>query len=286
MKNRTLTIAVAAVAVALICVVAVLGIRMSNGSPSSVPADGSVYSETEESTASQLADSTEESQPESTGTTATETSAQATTATQTTAVQASTEQTAAPSTQAATKPSTTVSNKAFKEVFTLPRAPKYAPPDTDLDFAKINLASYKYNPDGNYYYTDDKECWQKNFGFNEVYDAFAPVTMMYYDTARTTFEYGGKEWLIQIWKGQYGMAFVGGEVGVYTRSLGSIGSHFVCADKSDWLNMEMAFMWDEYETGEYRAVFNRDYEKYWWATGFVVASPMAACARPSKNSAL
>ncbi len=277
MKNKALTIAVAAVAVALICVVAVLGVKMSNGSPSSVPAEGSVYHETQESSAP-LADLTEESVPESTGTTVAEsTTAQAST------VQASTEQTAAPSTQAATKPSTTVSNKAFKEVFTLPRAPQYVPPDVDIDFAKVNLVSYKYNPDGNYYYTDDKECWQKNFGFNEVYDAFAPITMMYYDTVRTTFEYGGKEWLIQTWKGQYGMAFVGGEVGVYTRSLGSIGSHYVCADKSDWLNMEMAFMWDEYETGEYRAVFNRNYEKYWWATGFVVGFPNGSLRQTLKE---
>lgn len=277
MKNKALTIAVAAVAVALICVVAVLGVKMSNGSPSSVPAEGSVYHETQESSAP-LTDLTEESVPESTGTTVAEsTTAQAST------VQASTEQTAAPSTRAATKPSTTVSNKAFKEVFTLPRAPQYVPPDVDIDFAKVNLVSYKYNPDGNYYYTDDKECWQKNFGFNEVYDAFAPVTMMYYDTVRTTFEYGGKEWLIQTWKGQYGMAFVGGEVGVYTRSLDSIGSHYVCADKSDWLNMEMAFMWDEYETGEYRAVFNRDYEKYWWATGFVVGFPNGSLRQTLKE---
>ncbi|MBQ7122628.1 MAG: DUF4474 domain-containing protein [Clostridia bacterium] len=277
MKNKALTIAVAAVAVALICVVAVLGVKMSNGSPSSVPAEGSVYHETQESSAP-LTDLTEESVPESTGATVAEsTTAQAST------VQASTEQTAAPSTQAATKPSTTVSNKAFKEVFTLPRAPQYVPPDVDIDFAKVNLVSYKYNPDGNYYYTDDKECWQKNFGFNEVYDAFAPVTMMYYDTVRTTFEYGGKEWLIQTWKGQYGMAFVGGEVGVYTRPLGSIGSHYVCADKSDWLNMEMAFMWDEYETGEYRAVFNRNYEKYWWATGFVVGFPNGSLRQTLKE---
>ncbi len=277
MKNKALSIAVAAVAVALICVVAVLGVKMSNGSPSSVPAEGSVYHETQESSAP-LTDLTEESASESTGTTVAEsTTAQAST------VQASTEQTAAPSTRAATKPSTTVSNKAFKEVFTLPRAPQYVPPDVDIDFAKVNLVSYKYNPDGNYYYTDDKECWQKNFGFNEGYDAFAPGTMMYYDTVRTTFEYGGKEWLIQTWKGQYGMAFVGGEVGVYTRSLGSIGSHYVCADKSDWLNMEMAFMWDEYETGEYRAVFNRNYEKYWWATGFVVGFPNGSLRQTLKE---
>jgi hypothetical protein len=271
MKNKALPIAVSAVAVALVAVIAVLGIKMSNGNPSSVPAKGSVYS-----------DSIETQTPSEKTTVVSETTEAETVSEErtseyesTSAISQPTTQTEATSvTQSTTKPATTISNKAFKEVFTLPQAPKYIPPTDKIDFSAVNLASYKYDPDGNYYYTDDKECWQKNFGFNEVYDTFAPITMMYYDTVRTTFEYGGKEWLIQTWKGQYGMAFVGGEVGVYTRNPNlNVGSHFVCADKADWLNMEMAFMWDEYETGDYRAVFNRDYDKYWWATGFVVGFP-------------
>ena len=278
MKNKTLPLAVAAVAVAMVCIVAVLAVKMTGaGSPAIEPADGSyfeqitdrtenypVYSETrfnvpstyEFNFPSETASSTESENTVSTSVLFSDTATQAVTAL----------------TQTATQLVTTV-NKAFSQVFTLPKAPKYIPPDTDIDFAKVNLASYKYDPDGNFYYTDDKDCWQENFGFNEVYDNFAPLTMMYYDTVRTIFEYGGKEWLIQTWKGQYGMVFVGGEVGIYTRDLGSGGSHFTCADKEDWLNMEMAFMWDEYDDGNYNAIFNRDYEKYWWATGFVVGFP-------------
>lgn len=273
MKNKAIPIAVAAITVAMIAVViSILGIKLKNGDPVSEPADGTVYSETEEQTAATVteAESETETSTQTTEITSTVTSPITTQATTTAAV-------------STTVPPTTALNTDFNKVFSLPKAPIYIPPDTDLDFSKINLASYKYDPDGNFYYTDDKECWQKNFGFNEVYDKFAPLTMMYYDTVRTTFEYGGKEWLIQTWKGQYGMAFVGGEVGVYTRSIGSVGSHFVCADKEDWLNMEMAFMWDEYETGEYRAVFNRDYDKYWWATGFVVGFPNGSLRQTLKE---
>lgn len=165
---------------------------------------------------------------------------------------------------------TTVINQQFSQVFDMPKAPKYIPPDTDINFDKASIASYKYDPDGNYYYTDDKNAWQSNFGFNEGYDSMAPLTMMVYDTVRTKFVYDNKEWLIQTWKGQYGYAFVGGEVGVYTRKVGSSGTHFNCAQKEDWLKMEMCFMWDEYQTGEYRPVFNRPYTDYWWCTGFVV----------------
>jgi hypothetical protein len=182
-----------------------------------------------------------------------------------------------------TELATVITNAAFKEVFSLPKAPKYIPPVASFDYENVNLASYRYDGDGNFYYTDDKECWQKNFGFNEVYDKFAPISVMYYDTVRTTFVYGGKEWMIQMWKGQYGMVFVGGEVGVYTRSIGSAGTHYVCADKEDWLNMEMAFMWDEKSDGNYRAVFNRDYEKYWWCTGFVVGFPNGSLRKTLKE---
>lgn len=274
MKNKILPIAISAVAVALIAVAVILGIKLKNGDPVPEPANGTVYSETKEQTATTVTEA--ESKTEA----LTQTTAEAVTTlpSLTTTAQLTTD-----IAEKTTAPATTVSHGDFNKVFSLPKAPIYIPPDTDLDFSKINLASYKYDPDGNFYYTDDKECWQKNFGFNEVYDTFAPLTMMYYDTARTTFEYGGKEWLIQIWKGQYGMAFVGGEVGVYTRNIGSVGSHFVCADKEDWLNMEMAFMWDEYETGEYRAVFNRDYDKYWWATGFVVGFPNGSLRQTLKE---
>lgn len=275
MKNKILPITISAVAVLLIVVTVILGIKLKNGNPLSEPADGTVSYETESSTFSSVSESVFE--------TVTEIHEETTTSEITTLPSLTTTSPLATDIAEKTTAATTVLYEDFSKVFTLPKAPVYIPPDTDLDFSKINLASYKYDPDGNFYYTDDKECWQKNFGFNEVYDTFAPVTMMYYDTVRTTFEYGGKEWLVQTWKGQYGMAFVGGEVGVYTRSLGSIGSHFVCADKEDWLNMEMAFMWDEYETGEYRAVFNRDYDKYWWATGFVVGFPNGSLRQTLKE---
>lgn len=160
-------------------------------------------------------------------------------------------------------------NKAFKEVFKMPVAPKYVPPDTEIDFETAKVLSYKYDPDGGYFYTDDKNCWQRNFGFNEGYDSMAPLGMMNYDTVRIKFEYDNKEWLIQMWKGQYGYAFVGGEVGVYTRKVGAGGTHYNCAKQEDWLNMEMAFVWDKGRTGNYQTIFTRDYTQYWWCTGFV-----------------
>ena len=281
MKNKAFIAVFSVVAAAIVCIVAVLGINMISGSsPSIAPEEVSVSDyentynnmynpyesttkETKSSWLESLFGSTEE-QPFPTTLPSTELSETVTES------ETSAEETTL--TEKVTQLTTLAAN-AFKQVFKMPVAPQYIPPDTKLDIANINLASYRYYPEGNYYYTDDKECWQKNFGFNEVYDKFAPITMMYYDTVRTIFNYDGKEWLVQMWKGQYGYCFVGGEVGIYTRRPGSGGTHFTCADKEDWLNMEMAFVWDEFNDGNYSPIFTRPYEKYWWCTGFVVGFP-------------
>ncbi|MBR0112939.1 MAG: DUF4474 domain-containing protein [Clostridia bacterium] len=178
-------------------------------------------------------------------------------------------------TEKITTVATTIVNTAFSEAFAMPRVPKYIPSESKVDFNTASLASYKYYPDGDYYYTDDKNAWQKNFGYNQVYDSLAVASWMYYDTVRTTFKYENKDWLIQIWKGQYGYYFVGEEIGVYTKKSGS-GNQYVCADKSDWLKMEMCFVWDEYHDGNYKPRFLRPYGEYWWCTGFVIGMESSA----------
>ena len=279
MKSKLPVIITSAVAACIVCIVAVLAVKMNNnGNPSIEPAPDSTYADYQnipehsypvynEFTAEESATTL----PEQSSGFAEISSTVPVTDIQSTVqgTQGNTEQASTTVTEKITQ-ITTVISQQFSKVFDMPKAPKYIPPDTDINFDKASIASYKYDPDGNYYYTDDKNAWQSNFGFNEGYDSMAPLTMMVYDTVRTKFVYDNKEWLIQTWKGQYGYAFVGGEVGVYTRKVGTSGTHFNCAKKEDWLKMEMCFMWDEYQTGEYRPVFNRPYTNYWWCTGFVV----------------
>ena len=266
MKNKKIVAAVAAVAAAAVCLIAVLIVKLGNENPTVTPADASATAEAPQSTAGyEFPSYTAAPSKAASETPAAETSTAKSgekitekhTDRVTTAVQAVTEL-------------TTLVNAKFSEVFTMPKAPKYIPPDSKIDFDKAKIASYKYDPEGNYYYTDDKACWQSNFGFNEAYDRLAVVGVIYYDTVRTKFTYGGKEWLIQIWKGQYGYYFVGGEVGVYTRPIGKTGTGYSCAAKEDWLKMEMTFLWDETKTGNYEPELTRPYTEYWWCTGFVV----------------
>ena len=134
---------------------------------------------------------------------------------------------------------------------------------------------YRYNAEGDYYYTDDKDCWQANAGFNEIYDTMTPLTAMFIDVLRVRFTYGDHDWMIQLWKGQYGYLLVGAEIGVYTAPAGTytgqVGdvNHYDCADKEDWLKMEMTCYWKENNQGSYKKAFHREYTEYWWATGFV-----------------
>ena len=137
------------------------------------------------------------------------------------------------------------------------------------------FAGYRYNAEGNFYYTDDKDCWQKNAGYNEVYDNMAPAAGMFIDQIRIRFNYGGKDWMIQFWKGQYGFLLVGAEIGVYTAPSGTYTgatgdvNHYDCASKEDWLKMQLDCYWSENNNGHYRKIFTREYTEYWWATGFV-----------------
>ncbi len=147
-------------------------------------------------------------------------------------------------------------------------------PDTTGRFEWVwdaELLSYKMatcEDTGNLYFYTDGDPWQRNFGFNAFYDVAAPYTCMYYDTFRVYFEYGTyedgtpKEWMLQGWKGQYGMVLYGSELGVYTKSPDRVTAHYDCAADEDLLGMEMSVYKDE------KLSFTHPYKMHWWTTGF------------------
>jgi len=124
------------------------------------------------------------------------------------------------------------------------------------------VVSYLYNEDEGFFYIEN-DPWQRNFGFNKLYDWGAPITQMFYNTVRVKFNYANKGWMIQMWKGQYGYAFVGSEIGVYTKPLNQIIEHYECASNDDMLKMQMTL----YKKDKW--LFTRTYDTYWWITGFV-----------------
>ncbi len=146
----------------------------------------------------------------------------------------------------------------------------------DMSFSGLNSLGYKVYGTKEYIYNDDTDpnCVQANFGYNRLYDWGAQLIDFSIDTARMFFDYDGKEYMIQIWKGQYisgEMGTVGGEVGLYTRPKGTVSTigHYNCAKYEDWLNMEMTILWDEEGNGNYLPQLTRAYALHWWPTGFV-----------------
>ncbi len=133
------------------------------------------------------------------------------------------------------------------------------------------VLSYQYSYIDDYYYTNDKDAWQYNFGFGKIYDFVSPYILLEYDYIRVFFTYEDKDWMLQMWKGQYGLVFYGGEVGIYNRDHVDDGinewTFFNCPSEEDWLDMEMT-LWHEQLDGTWSREFTREYDKYWWCTGF------------------
>ncbi len=209
------------------------------------------------------------------------------------------ENTYVPSTQATTKtpekttnkvtqPQTTVSVSQLQEELTVPQLneeemshgvatkPVQSTGDLpqDMTFAGLSRLGYDIIGLKSYIYNDDKDpnCFQKNFGYNPLYDFGANLIDFSIETTKLDFDYEDKEYRIQLWKGQYisgEIGTVGGEIGVYNRPAIRTGEHYDCATQDDWLKMEMTVFWDEFDNGEYLPQFSRNYDDFWWCTGFV-----------------
>ena len=56
--------------------------------------------------------------------------------------------------------------------------------------------------------------WQRKMGYSRFYDDSAPLMNMVIQSEPIYFSYDDRSWLIELWKGQYGMC-CGAEIGVY-----------------------------------------------------------------------
>lgn len=128
---------------------------------------------------------------------------------------------------------------------------------------------FKYSMTDQVFYTAE-DAWQRNFGFEETYDNVAGVGAISYDTIRVKFNYQGKEWMVQFWKGQYGFVLIGAEVGLYNRDENSTNSsYYDCVTDEEKLNMSMkVYRQNADNQNKYDLLFKRSPSKTWWLTGF------------------
>ncbi|MDR1928366.1 MAG: DUF4474 domain-containing protein [Oscillospiraceae bacterium] len=131
-------------------------------------------------------------------------------------------------------------------------------------YETLTFTLYFYEADENYVYTNPDALF-KFFGYNAFYDAFTWVALCLPDIIRCKFNYDGRDWLLEFWKGGYAVCLcTGGEIGLYNKPEGQAAQHYFAAEEADWIGMEMSI----YNEGV--KLFTRPFAATWWVTGFEV----------------
>lgn len=109
------------------------------------------------------------------------------------------------------------------------------------------------------------DAWQKEFGYTYSYDRFAPFAGMVFDAQPVYFDYNGRTWLIEFWKGQYGITS-GCEIGIYhadglVPEVDRKKTLFKAVDEHEMLDMSFSLRNDE------SALVSLS-ETHWWLTAF------------------
>ncbi len=136
---------------------------------------------------------------------------------------------------------------------------------------KYALINNLIEPFGYYYipsqdlFTTRIDAWQREFGYCTLYDQAAPHLRMVFDCLPIYFNYRGRTWLFELWKGQYGIN-TGCEMGIYyadhileedelTTTL------FTSVEDADMVKMSFTLC----RNGEDIAHLSH---KHWWLTSF------------------
>lgn len=119
-------------------------------------------------------------------------------------------------------------------------------------------SGFAYDPQNDIFYSL-KDAWQRQYGYRKAYDEIAPYFNMIIDSEPIKFWYNGRYWMIEIWKGQYGLA-TGAEVGIY---VSDDGRNYRCATDEEEITMGFVLM-------KNNEVIVQRYERHWWLTAFVL----------------
>ena len=123
------------------------------------------------------------------------------------------------------------------------------------------------------------DAWQRDFGYTSLYDKTAVHFHMVFDKLPVYFIYQNRTWLLEIWKGQYGIA-TGCEIGLYhTDHILSPEEYstasFTSVPDSDMIQMSFMLCRNDIPMAKL-------HKKHWWLTAF----KPGLFSRPSQLSAL
>lgn len=131
--------------------------------------------------------------------------------------------------------------------------------------AELEETGFAYELKGDYFYSL-MDCWQRETGYCRLYDEAAPLFNMIMDCEPVTFFYAGKRWLIELWKGQYGIT-TGAEIGVYHTAREDMdtdkfkGTFYEAIQDNEMLKMSFVLRRNGKKILQRSAV-------HWWLTGF------------------
>jgi len=135
--------------------------------------------------------------------------------------------------------------------------PKYHSKEQVASFNDLlRAAGFAYDPRQNIFYSL-QDCWQRKFGYRELFDEMSPTFSMVFQCEPIVFQYEDKQWMIEIWKGQYGIN-TGAEVGVY---IANGENTYRCANNNEELYVRF-HLWK----GK-KLIASRE-QKGWWTTAF------------------
>jgi len=150
------------------------------------------------------------------------------------------------------------------------RAIRFRPTkDKQVQLDKLNRdlepVGFAYEPKGDYFYST-MYCWQRKTGYCRLYDEGAPLFNMIMDCEPIEFSYAGKRWLIELWKGQYGIT-TGAEIGIYNTEREDLKTEKFTGtfyeNISDAERLPLSFVLKKNN----KAILKRD-ELHWWVTAF------------------
>lgn len=121
----------------------------------------------------------------------------------------------------------------------------------------------------NYTITTPQNVWMRDMGYSVLYDTIGGLGFMETDTVRVKFEHGGKYWMFQFWKGNYGFDHLNGaELGIYNKTEENAFS-YNCATDEEMLNMSITL-----KNGE-ETLIEREEMRHWWMCGFRFGPPVS-----------
>lgn len=136
---------------------------------------------------------------------------------------------------------------------------------------KVRLLSSLIEPMGFAYdpaqdiFLSRTDAWQRHYGYSSVFDRSAPFFQMVFDCEPIYFDYAGKTWMAELWKGQYGIN-TGCEWGLYRADTLLSSSerkrfHFHAVSDEEMLPVHIDFQ----KKG--RLFFTLS-KRHWWLAGF------------------